>query len=364
MTQKDNIQAQDPRGNVFSDLAPILYAAETPVSGSYVVSSMMTATLANAMLQGGLFHKRVLDVGCGYGTTTMSLSCFRPHVIEAIDNSAPMIELMRILMFGNGNLRDYLNEKNARLVLRDLFDSTLNHFIERRREFQTGVFHQTGGVLNVTLGSVMDLKDKYGFDAIVGNNFLHWPVNQLKANMNGQVGCSDERLTDAATITALTVLKNLLRPGGALVLMEPKDFITCDDDSALDDYCEANTMAMHPVFLKLHTIFNRLLKERYDIDRAIPKTTGMFKRTKFEGWCEKAGLRLERIDYSENAMLCNPMNAFYVRLPMVLGKLNLTFDEKMQLGMDTMNELSRTVTSEEKHTFVRGQNFYICARRV
>ena len=92
---KNEIQGQDPKGNVFSDLYPLLYAAETPISGAYAASSMVGATIADALVHGGLRDCRVLDVGCGYGTTTAALANFAPGNIVAIDNSGGMIQFFR-----------------------------------------------------------------------------------------------------------------------------------------------------------------------------------------------------------------------------------------------------------------------------
>jgi SAM-dependent methyltransferase len=359
------IQGQDPKSSVFADLQPVLYAAETPVSGSYVASSLVTATLADAL--GGLRDKKVLDVGCGYGTTSAALANFFPGEIWAIDSSEKMVDLMKTVMFGDTDLNDWLRRRSADEVLGDLFDTALTHLIRRRTEFQDTAFCRSNRNLLSFVMSSMELLSSFRglFDAVVGNNFLHWPVNQRKAELKKtHPVLSDAVITDLAVVDALRPIANVLKSGGVAVFMEPKDFITLDNDPGGEAHCEAHTMIAHPVFYKFNVVFNRLLKERYGIDRAIPKTAGLFPASRIPGWCELAGLKFVKMVHIEQSLLGDPLSAFYVRLPLWLGGLTkLSFDEKMALGKMTMAEMPGVLTAEDSAKPIQAQNFFICVTK-
>ncbi len=360
-------QGVDPKAKVFADLYPVLYAAETPVSGAYVTTSWMSATIAD-VLCGSLAGKDVLDVGCGYGTTSAIIANFKPKSITAVDNSAAMIELYRNVMLSDLALHNWLIEKDARSVLGDLYYPTLNHLLARRAQFQKSAFYRNGGKVNTLCCSSLGLsRDKMGtFDVVIGNNFLHWPVNQRLAELrkdNASGSRSEEQMLARAVNDALVPITYVLREGGVAVMMEPKDFMTDDVHPDHDAALEAGSMTAHPLFKKFHETFNRLLKERYGIDRKVPTNTGLFKNSKLQGYAEAAGLKLERLVHAENSFACDPVKAFYVRLPMVLGALNIPFEEKLKLGQQTMVEFEKLVTADEADLPLQTQYFYICLRR-
>ncbi len=360
-------QGVDPKAKVFADLYPVLYAAETPISGAYVTTSWMSATIAD-VLSGGLAGKDVLDVGCGYGTTSAIIANFKPKRIMAVDNSEAMIELYRNVMLSDLALHNWLIEKNARPVLQDLYYPTLYHLLARRAQFQNGAFYKNGGKAEALCCSSLSLsRDSVGtFDVVIGNNFLHWPVNQRLAELrkdNASSNRSEEQMLSRAVNDALLPIADVLRDGGVAVMMEPKDFMTDDLYPDHEAALEAGSMTAHPLFKKFHETFNRLLKEGYGIDRKVPTNTGLFKNSKLQGYAEVAGLKLERLVHAENSFTCDPVKAFYVRLPMVLGGLNIPFDDKLKLGQQTMIEFDKLVTAEDKELPLQTQYFYICLRR-
>lgn len=361
------IQGQDPKNNIYADLNPVLYSSETPVSGAYVLSSWACAIYADA-LAGGLRGKDVLDVGCGYGTTTSVLMNFAPSKIVAVDNASAMTKLMADIMSGDLNqLEKWLEEKKAREVLGDLFDQTVAHYHRRRQEFDEGIFKRNGGelVLKTMPSSSLSPESTGIFDVVVGNNFLHWPVNQKKAELKKKYPEHPEPyLTHRAIIAALEPIANVMKTGAVAILMEPKDFMTDDSHPAWEKDLDSNTFVCKPVFRKFHGIFNRLLKERHGIDRAIPTTTGLFLTSQLSDLVAMSGLKLKRIAHFELVWDCEPISSLYVRLPLVLGGVNINFEDKIALGRDTMDEMRRTVTKEEISQLMRVQYFYICAEKI
>ncbi len=355
------MQGVDPKANVFANLYPVLYAAETPVSGGYEQQSMLTATVAD-QLSDGLRGRRVLDLGCGYGTTSMALARFGPARITAVDTSLAMIKLFQKVMLTDEDLESYLYELGAEEVLGDLFAVTLEHLKRRRAEFQNGIFKaQKFERLDVQCGSIIGMSQG-GFHCVVGNNFLHWPVNQRKAVLKKALpDWSDREIVDQAIRDTLRPIATSLVNGGVGVFLEPKDFITFDTDPEREAYCEAHTMSSHPAFIKFNQTFNRLLKENYGIDRATPKTTGLFAISRIAGWAEAVGLKLLRVTHVEMVYNCDPIKAIYVRMPMWLGsQTNLSFDEKLKLGQRVMAEIDSVVTPEDRAVPVQQQQFVIC----
>lgn len=366
-------QGQDPREQVFKSLYPVLYAAETPVSNSYVTSSLIAAACLDSMLKdrGGLQDKIVLDLGGGYGTTAAVVANFMPNGITSVDNSAAMTELLNKVMLSKDDLGAWLKERGAEEILGDLFVPTLRHLEQRRAEFQKGLFYESGRVLSPVTMSSMEVEDKlcrpilWSFDAVIGNNFLHWPVNQQKeALQKSHPDMKDPELTERAIWEALRPIAATLNKGGAAVMMEPKDFMMLDDQPELDAAMDANTMVAHPLFQKFHTIFNRLLKERHGKDRKVPAASPIFKTSRLADICKWSGLELERVTWCENAFSCDPVDAFYVRLPLLLGGIDLPFDDKMAIGKAAMAEFRASVSAKEMRMPIKTYYFFICLRKM
>lgn len=363
MEQGKDIQGQNPKGTVFANLYPLIYAAETVVSGRNAASSLISATYVDAMV--GLRGKRVLDYACGYGTTTMAIAAFAPKEITAFDNSASMTELMKVIMLGDNDLEQWAEEHGGREVLGELYEITIRHLKARRAEFRDGLFVRSGGQLIIDTFSALELTPgRVGiFDAVVANNCVHWPVNQLKVTMKKQQPeLSDEELIRSATIQVFTKIAAVLVTGGAAVVQEVKDFLTLDDDSLREADAEAHTWVSHPVGQKMNAVFNHLLEKRYGIPRAMPKTTGLFRITKLRAWAASVGLELKRAAQAEY-VYHDSVRGLQTVMPMWLGSVDIPFADKIRLIKEVAEEMRRTLPPEEIAP-VRSQYFYLCFRKV
>lgn len=366
MSDRKNLQGVDPKGQVFSGLSAILYAAESPISGGYIDQSRVLSARVDTFC-GGLRGKRVLDVGCGYGTTTMAFARHAPRKIVAVDLSLAHLGLLQTVLKTEDNIKEYLISKNAQEVLDEYFSPTVAHLESMRREYWRGVFCRNNGELQVIHKSSLELnKDQLGyFDVIVGNNFLHWPVNQLRAKYEKETGIAIMPILDRAFRDALYPLVELLWPDNDsyMAFLEPKDFVVCDMDEELDSDLESMTMSKHPVYLKTQDVFNKLLLQRYKIIRPVTKTTALFRLSQMDKMFEEAGLKLHQVGFSEGSFACNPIDAFFVRMPMWLGSLDLSFDEKLVLMKDTKKELKSIVTLEDMSVPVRNSYFVFLLKR-
>lgn len=362
MDQGKDVQGQDPKGNVFADLYPLIYAAETAVSGRNAASSLISATYADAMI--GLRGKRVLDYACGYGTTTAAIAAFAPKEIVAFDNSFVMTELMKVVMLENNYLEQWVWEHDGREVLGNLYEITIRHLKERRAEFRDGLFKRNGGKLIIDTFSGLELTpNRFGmFDVVVANNCVHWPVNQLKATIKKrQPELSDEELTRSATIEVFAKIAAVLISGGAVVVQEVKDFLTLDDPLRETD-AEMHTWVSHPVGQKMNAVFNRLLEKRYGITRAMPKTTGLFPMSKLRAWAASVDLELERVAQAEY-VYSDAVRGLHTVMPMWLGSTDIPFADKIRLISEVVEEMRRTLSPEEIALPVRSQYFYIGFRK-
>jgi transcriptional regulator with XRE-family HTH domain len=119
-------QGKSPQ-RVFTDLYPLIHAAETPVSGSYARAAQVSATLAEAYA--GIAGKTVLDLGCGYGNTTLMLAAYGPQEIVAVDNSPHMIDMLKRVLLSKVSIRLWLRSIQAPDLLGELYAPTLAHLI-------------------------------------------------------------------------------------------------------------------------------------------------------------------------------------------------------------------------------------------
>jgi SAM-dependent methyltransferase len=345
---------------VFADLYPILYAAETPISGAFIRQSERTATYADAIAN--LHGKRVLDLGCGYGLTTLALTAFSPKEIVMVDNSPGMIELMHQVLRSRVSIDLWLRSKGADEVLGEFYDRTLAHLKLMRTSFQEGLFTTSGGILTpINQDSLSLTTDNIGaVDVIVGNNVLHWPVNQLR----GQQQTDDIK---SALHGALRPLASLLPLGGFAVFMEPSDFVMDDANTNRDTYIVEHSFISHPVFRAFHQVLNDRIEERYDeIKRAMPKRHPLFSTKQLPQLLEGSQFKLvpDGVRHVEWTFTCDPVAACFVRMPLLLGQVNLPFQEKIDLGRNVQRTLARTLTDVEVQTPLREQWFFIILQRV
>jgi SAM-dependent methyltransferase len=355
----EKLKAEDVqgKGNVFGSAFPILYASEGPVEDGYARNSATCAVYADAHLARGLRGSRVLDLGCGYGTTTAALARFEPSHITAIDPSAEMIGLMRVVMEGTEDLDTWLRAQGADGLLKELYGPTLKYLQDRRTAFQKGTFIRHGGELKIERKGVFDLEhgDYPPFDVAVGNNMLHWPVNQMKEK--------EKINTREALLFVLGRIRRILRPYGTAVFMEPKDFMTFDGESERETDCTAHSMTTHPVFIAAHTRFGELLKKEFGIDWVVPKSTGLFPVTEFLGWCHAAGFEIQRFTHVEFMNQAEPLLWCACRFLIWLGKLTVSFEDKLRLARQVYEELDRELAAEDRKVPMFSQSFYVVLQK-
>jgi SAM-dependent methyltransferase len=367
MTQPQ--QGTDPKQHVFTGLSAVLYAACGPADGSYDDQSRHVAMAAEVALPGGLQGTRVLDVGSGFGATAAALMRHGPKAIVSVDSSAAQIDLFHLVLGTSQPISRALADLGAPDVLRDLYPPLVKYLETMRRDAQDTPFRRRGGALQSIVASSLDLwPDKQisggPFDAIVGNNMLHWPVNQRIATYKKDDDQGTETNAARATVDALAPLRALLRDGGVAAFLGPFDFIHDDVDAQRYADLEANAMVAHPVFRRVQETLNRLLKERHGIDRAMPGRNPIFRLSRMGGLAERTGFHLERIAFFEQVLRGDPLASFFARLPMVMGGINLPFDAKLALIRDVRARVEAEIPAEERETPIRGQYFTFILRAV
>lgn len=365
--QTDGTQIQGQRADaVFgADSYAALYAAEGGISGLYDQSSRGTALQASALLWGGLRGKRVLDVGCGCGATLLALINHVPGSVTCLDNSPGMIAFLEMLFLSDRDIEESLRAGGVHELLPpDLFAPTVEYFARQRRRFKASTFAQCGGKVETKLMSSLDItSENLGtFDVVVGNNFIHWPVNSRKAELKKlHPDWSDEMVLKTAIDDALRPLSSVLDGDGVLVLMEPKNFVVCDDDPVQEKQCADFMTSTHPLYKKFQLILNERIQKRYGVQRAVPKSPGMFQRSQIPAIFREHELDCVDVAHEESVTCCDVPYSQLMRVPMVLGAVDAPFADKMRMGREAVEELRRTATEDELKQPLYSQNFYICA---
>ena len=356
-------QGQDAR-DIFETAYPALYAAETPVNGGFVRMATVAASLAHAYH--GLFQKRVMDIGCGYGTTAMAMANFSPREIVAVDRSKGMMELLQQVLFSDDNIGYWLGERQADKILGKFFAPTLRHLKWMRQAFQTGTFRRQGGILRRLLrdGLYLEQGEAGEVDVILGNNYLHWPVQERRETIADEEAIEEDEILRRACRDALLPLRSVLAPTGLVIMVEPEDFVTFDDDPVRERDIEKNAFVAHPVFIKFHEAFNRILKEECGIEREVPQRVHLFKTSQLPSLMKAGGFDLKRIDYVESVSPSNPVDECLVALPMLLGEIDLPFQVKLDMGKRVERALMETLTEEETQLPIREQISYLILKPI
>jgi len=361
-------QGQDSRNNVFQGLSGILYAACEPIAPSYRIQSTAAAACADAVCPGGLAGKRVLDVGCGFGTTALAVAAHAPAEIICVDTSQVHLNLLEHTFFGNTSSEAFLRSVQAEEVLGKYFEPTVAFLESMRREFRASRFVRRGGKLHTLLASSLDLTPEMiggEVDAIVGNNFLHWPVNQRRAQ-TAKEGKDSFTALERAKNAALHALACVKKPDGIMALLEPIDFVTTKDDLVYQDMAE-HALANHPAFVALHRGINDLLKTRYGLDRKMPALSPMFTLEDLPALFRRNYLELLNVAQFERVIPVtygDALDFMFVRLPMVLGGLDIPFDAKFALAKEIEARLRFEATEDRKilDTSLHGQYFVFLAK--
>lgn len=357
-------QGMNPE-TVFADLQPVLYAASVPIDGGYAEMSKISATLAEA--HGGITGRRVLDIGCGYGLTSLAIAAFGPRHIAAVDSSPAMIQLLERLFVLSDDLDVWLRRQGAPEILGEYFAPTLNHFRDMYLTFQNGLFQRRRGPFTPWVGDGLRLaeyRDRFGrIDVVVGNNYLHWPINQRIAALKSEKPdlTSDSAFVEACR-DALRPLASILPSGGIAVMMEPNDFVVVDDDPKSEADLDANCLANHPLYIRFHEAFNALLKREYGIVRSVPKRSPLFRVSELPVLMSVGGFRLRRVHHVEWTYP-RVLDSIFVRLPLVLGGLKLPFEEKMKLGERIRKEFREVLAAEPAPPPIRSQWFFFVLER-
>lgn len=362
MSHARDVQGRDPKHEVFKGLAAVVYAAEATISAGYIEQSRMLAMAAD-MAAGGLRGKFVLDVGSGYGTTTFALVRHAPARIVSVDSSEAHIELLNTIT-GGDSIEEYLVKKGAPEVLGEFYEPTLRYFQRVRRDYATSLFRKIGSEIQTQVASTLDLPahlQAEGADVAVGNNWLHWPVNQRRSALEKTLP-ADEAFTKAFA-DAVDPMYRALRKGGTFAILEPADFSYDDTDEKLTALLEGQGMTEHPVYILLQKEINDILKKEHGIDRPMPKTARLFPKSKMAGLFAQSGFMLETVTTFEGTFPCDPVAAFYVRTPMWLGGVNLPFDVKMRIAKRGVEITRATLSEEQLNHPVRGEYTIYVSRR-
>jgi SAM-dependent methyltransferase len=345
--------------NIFTSIGPAIYAL-THRDGGYARMSDFCTTLAAAEI-GGLEASDVLDMGCGYGTTTMSVAAWLPRSITALDNSPAMLSFMRKILQSDENLDAWLHTIGAAQVLGEigLYEPLLQHFEKMRDAYMGGLFHQLG-TLELVERDILELDtDGKPYDAIIGNNMFHWPVNQRVAKLAEGSNRPRVDLVLEAVADTLRPLKHRLHKDGTVVLMEPADFISLDDDPDMDSYIERNAMQAHPLFNRVQNAANEILLREYDIKRPAAKRTTLLKKSELSSVLEKNGYHLSGFHHVQAAYVNDPREIFLSRLPMHIGNVKeISFAAKLRILREVHEQLKSPLTVEERQP-VRPHWFFL-----
>jgi hypothetical protein len=154
-----------------------------------------------------------------------------------------------------------------------------------------------------------------------------------------------------ATRDALRSLATLLPPKGLAVITETKDFVTIDQcpdlgpahtcrDLEID--LERSYPGEHPRYLTFHALVNRILKDEYGVERDLTQSTKLFQTSTLPAIVQSGGFALRRIHLIERTLVCDPFDNFFVRLPMLLGTIDIPLQEKIALTKRVRRELGKT----------------------
>ncbi len=301
-----------------------------PALGAYVPDSAFLAGAASTAC-GGIRGKRVLDVGCGIGVTTLAISKTCPREIIAVDNSPEITELMRTVMLDNESIDEYLKQRNGLEILGSgasgLFQTTASYLEFQRDDFQNGIFRACGGGLHILTKSAVEIteSDCGVVDVVVGSHYLHWPVRQFLTEFSKDVTSGAVAMKLACERT-LAPLAAILKPGGVMALLTTDDFVMFDDDLDFDSTLGMLSWTKHPMALKAHSAIAEILEE-YGIEHLSPSKINIFKHSNVFGLLEVSGLKLESVLFTSTAVRCDP-RWFVAAYPMRLGGYNLSPNQR------------------------------------
>jgi len=365
--QDTGTQGVDPKLQVFEALAALAYATESTISRFYIDQSRMLSATVNACMPEGLRGARVLDMGCGWGTTTMAFSRLGPpKEIWAVDSSAAMIDLYRLVLIDDRPIQPVLLELGASAILGRLYPQLIKHLERMRREFRDGLFWRNAGEVRSMRSSCLDFalpENGKLFDVLVANNMVHWPIKEIMAKLES-AGASREEAFDQAFARVFGGFAKLVRPGGIVAFLEPKDFLFEDRNPGRDTDLMQNEAAYHPIMTAMQETVNRLLLERHGIKRQTYSTTRLFRLSELPRRLRSVGLELERESGYEYCVEGDPIDSIITRMPMWTGAINLPLETKMALAFDAGEIVREQLLHVELNRPMRAQEFIFVARVV
>ena len=345
-----------------TEMYPLWYATYALLNDAYTRTSLICATLADQLLPSGLRNKVVLDVGCGYGTTTQVIAGFAPFRILAIDSSEPITRLMRHVCSGD----DYplLRNKQAQSALGKHFSAVREHLRRYRAGFEGSVFCRNAGKLDIEARSSFDLGSiEYKFEAIIGNHFLHWPIGTLRDKTPPQDERAEHRIQ--AIADALSPIAHTLVRGGIAVFSTMESFVEDDIHPDREEDIMRHAVREHPALKRFEQIALRFVQEQAGLTRGVPATRPKIIQLGSLGVAaERASLHLEQVQYHELVEYCDPLEAALTGTPMLLGWANLPWEKLEHIMQEAYHETKGQITAAEYYEPIRVHNYTFAFRKI
>ncbi len=268
-------------GDVFAGTAAIRNAAGPPFGSNRAPAEWAASLLDLAVHPAGIRGRNVLDVGCGYGLSTVALAAHLPSRITAFDNSLDMLDLFGATLLSDKGITGWLHKHGGRQALGELFDATVKDL-----EFMRSTWKVTGPAasnLQVYHADLLNLDAvaskpgfQSGFDGVLASNVLHWPVIVLKKRLEDQGALPEEAIVTATQQVLLPICR-LMRRDSVIVIQMPDDFVDWglepEEDAA---YFEKASLTNHPVFHWLHLKVATPILAEYGIPHTVPRRTGLW----------------------------------------------------------------------------------------
>ena len=337
----------DVNNDAFGNIAATLYMLLEAVRGVYRRQSDLCATAC-----GPLWGKRVIDMGCGFGTTTVAIAQHNPKEVLAVDNSDLLTDIFQTLLMKKCDERNLDNLLTSLHTEKTVGGGGTKRLLQLLRkmcdEFANSTFRQKGGAVNLIRGSCIELSIG-GFDAIVGNNFVHWPINKLRKQLEDR-GMDSESAHHDAIISVLRSLGAMLEPGGRIALLEPKNFVVIDNDHKLDAMItKRSSVLTHPVYMEMDRLANELLARDYSIIREPAKPVPLFKTSEVHRLFTKAGFHSIQIHINESyegtLSVQEVIETVFASIPMHLAGVNLPMKEKIKIAKRLRHIAKQTISS-------------------
>jgi len=352
--------------DAFSETASIvLYLLLEAVGRPYRKQSDFCATQA-----GPLFNQRVLDMGCGFGTTTGAIVRQAPRSIVAVDNSLLQTSIYEQVLLREGSIGALLAElQTEEIVGRNSATRILQLLKEQRAELSGSIFRQHGGRIQVIPDSCLNLlPEVYGyFDTVVGNNFIHWPIKALRDKLM-VAGIQPEEAARLATIQALKTLSGVLRPGGTLALLEPMNFVSTGDAEFDSTLTNATAPLSHPVFIGMDEMTDTLLHTRGLLLPPRSGTDTLFTLPKLCGIFAESGLELQRTQFQEQNYACQGreemVEVAFATLPMRMARIQLPFAEKLEIARLVRTQAERELPDSAFERPMRVVSFVFVGKKI